>query len=411
MIHHFQLGSPFFHCSLFLFCCSLFSCPLLHCSLLLFTVYPPYHCSLLLFCCSFMYCFPLVPLFTVIALLSTFCTVHCYCFVVYFSTVHCYYFVAVSFSHVASNGRSSGSVQRRVRRNQKARLLSSSFMGQMKPSSFSLHGCRGDGNWNCWQKMGPVTFLGLLSKQTRLRTCCGFWWGLMLPRWHTLNTGSSTRRSPCSTWVFKTCLIFLPLSLLTCSSLWLQDVFVFLFFYLSIYPIYPFDFLYVHMYLTMYFSVSWSVYIYIYFFLSSFFLFSFLLSFLLYFVLSFLISFLFFYFFLFFSFLFILVSFLLFYVLSFFLSSLFPFFLSFLHVFLSFFLPSFLSFFLSFFSFCLSFFLSFFRSFFLFFLSVNLSIYLFIFLSINGLIHLTLHLSSSISQSVYLSIAVLLLFS
>lgn len=169
MIHRFQLGSPFFHC------------------------------SLLLFCCSFMYCFPLVPLFTVIALLSTFCTVHCYCFVVYFSTVHCYYFVAVSFSHVASNGRSSGSVQRRVRRNQKARLLSSSFMGQMKPSSFSLRGCRGNGNWNCWQKMGPVTFLGLLSKQTRLRTCCGFWWGLMLPRWHTLNTSSSTRRSPCST--------------------------------------------------------------------------------------------------------------------------------------------------------------------------------------------------------------------
>ena len=200
MIHRFQLGSPFFHCSLFLFAvhCSAVHCYTVHCYLL-FTVYPPYHCSPLLFCCSFMYCFPLVPLFTVIASLSTFCTVHCYCFVVYFSTVHCYYFVAVSFSHVASNGRSSGSVQRRVRRNQKARLLSSSFMGQMKPSSFSLRGCRGNGNWNCWQKMGPVTFLGLLSKQTRLRTCCGFWWGLMLPRWHTLNTSSSTRRSPCST--------------------------------------------------------------------------------------------------------------------------------------------------------------------------------------------------------------------
>ena len=317
-----------------------------------------------------MYCFPLVPLFTVIASLSTFCTVHCYCFVVYFSTVHCYYFVAVSFSHVASNGRSSGSVQRRVRRNQKARLLSSSFMGQMKPSSFSLRGCRGNGNWNCWQKMGPVTFLGLLSKQTRLRTCCGFWWGLMLPRWHTLNTSSSTRRSPCSTWVFKTCLIFLPLSLLTCSSLWLQDVFVFLFFlfvYLSNISIwFP---LCMHL-TTVCICLSLDLYIYISFFLSSFFLFSFLLSFLLYFVLSFLIYFLFFYFF--FSFLllfyfsffsFILFSFFVSFFLSFFLPYFLSFFLSFISFFLSSFLPFFLSFFLSFFfflSFCLSFFLSFF---------------------------------------------------
>ena len=59
-----------------------------------------------------------------------------------------------------AQGRSKGG----VRRNQKARLLSSSFMGQMKPSSFSLRGCRGNGNWNCWQKNGSCDLPGFAEQ-------------------------------------------------------------------------------------------------------------------------------------------------------------------------------------------------------------------------------------------------------
>ena len=84
MIHRFQLGSPFFHCSLFLFAvhCSAVHCYTVHCycslSIHLTTVhrycfvvhsciaFHLFHCSLLLLRC------PHFALFTVIVLLFTF---------------------------------------------------------------------------------------------------------------------------------------------------------------------------------------------------------------------------------------------------------------------------------------------------------------------------------------------------
>lgn len=167
---------------------------------------PPCHCSLLLFCCS-LFCFPLFPLFTVSVLLSTFplftvivlVSTFPLSFFVHFSTVHCYCFVALPFSHVASNGRTSGSEKLSRKRNslrKEVRLLSSSFMGQTRPCFFSLRDYRGSGNLNCWRTMSAAIFLVLLSKGTQVKTCCGFWWGLTMPRCRSPNTSSSTLRSP-----------------------------------------------------------------------------------------------------------------------------------------------------------------------------------------------------------------------